>query len=497
MSTTKSQSHGNHSTGAAVDASTIARALACGRPGCACGHAPGPKGSRKTHCPAHNDRDPSLSLDDGDDGKVLLKCHGGCSQEAVIDALRKRGLWGKANGPRPAAEPRIVAVYDYTDEPGNVLFQVVRYDPKGFAQRRPDGKGGYIWGLQGVRRVLYHLPEVVGAGKSGQSILVVEGEKDVESLRKLGQVATTNPGGAGKWKPEYSDAMKGAHVAIIPDNDEPGRKHARHVAETLHGKAASVKLLELPPIGGEAKKDITDWLRGGGDIARLKESVDKAPQYRPSEKPAPELPLKGMAFERHETDPPFFLVRADEKRQIKLAPAELMSYASFRRKAFEAWNCLLPQKGQQEWETVLISCLPEIPVEEHYENGSFAGEVLDLLETWIREHRAFRGRDLFHFPDVKDGHVFFNLKAFERYVFGSKDCRFYYQRHLLPRATVIAILRSVGGFPCRYKKGRIQIRAWCVPADFNAPGEKAGEVVEIPEVEDTGDTPKNSVGDSP
>jgi DNA primase len=118
--------------------------------------------------------------------------------ERGCDAAQAMRVLSGNNG---AAE--IVATYDYTDEGGNLLFQCVRTKPKDFWQRRPDGKGGWINNLQGVRRVLYRLPEV----KSAQTVCVAEGEKDADNLAKLGFVATTNPLGAGKWRDEYSETL--------------------------------------------------------------------------------------------------------------------------------------------------------------------------------------------------------------------------------------------------------------------------------------------------
>ncbi|MDP6494877.1 MAG: hypothetical protein QGI09_05565, partial [Dehalococcoidia bacterium] len=103
---------------------------------------------------------------------------------------------------RNGMKRRISATYDYTDEDGTLLFQTVRYDPKDFAQRQPDGKGGWKWNLEGVRRVLYRLPELLGADPS-EPVFIVEGEKDVDRLAGLGLVATTNPMGVKKWRPEY------------------------------------------------------------------------------------------------------------------------------------------------------------------------------------------------------------------------------------------------------------------------------------------------------
>ena len=93
----------------------------------------------KACCAAHDDRNPSLSISDTDDGKILVKCHAGCSQDAVIESLKRLGAWPTSNEcPKEKSKRRIVATYDYTDENGTLLYQVVRYDPKDFRQRRPD-----------------------------------------------------------------------------------------------------------------------------------------------------------------------------------------------------------------------------------------------------------------------------------------------------------------------------------------------------------------------
>lgn len=153
---------------------------------------------------------------------------------------------------------RIVATYDYFDESGVLLYQAVRLEPKSFRQRQPRPEGGWLWNMTGVRRVLYRLPELLAAPE--RTVLVVEGEKDADALAATGRIATTNVGGAGKWRPEYSEALRGRRVCILPDNDEPGAKHAKQVREALEGVAESVVvkvLLGLPPHG-----DVSDWLAG-------------------------------------------------------------------------------------------------------------------------------------------------------------------------------------------------------------------------------------------
>jgi hypothetical protein len=183
------------------------------------------------------------------------------------------------DGYTPRRKKKIVETYDYRSAEGNILSQGVRFDPKGFAQRRPDGRGGYIWNLDGVERVLYRLPELLAADPL-ETIFVPEGEKDVDRLTDLGLVATTNPEGAGKWRDEYTDALKGRHVAIMPDNDEQGRKHAEKVAGALYGEAASVKVMELP--GLPEKGDVSDWLDAGNSVDELLRIVDVTPEWEPT-----------------------------------------------------------------------------------------------------------------------------------------------------------------------------------------------------------------------
>lgn len=179
----------------------------------------------------------------------------------------------EASGPR-----RIVACYDYVDEAGHLLFQVVRYQPKDFRQRRPNAKGGWAWSLGDVRRVLYRLPELVAADPT-EPIFIVEGEKDVDRLRGLGLAATTSPQGAGKWTKCDRAALAGRHVVILPDNDQPGRQHAQEIAHDLAGKAASVRVLELP--GLPPKGDVSDWLDRGGTADKLGRLAAEAPDATP------------------------------------------------------------------------------------------------------------------------------------------------------------------------------------------------------------------------
>lgn len=219
-------------------------------------------------CPSHDDRHNSLSVSRGDDGRILLHCHAGCSYNQIIAAL---GLSRADLTPRKDDGKRIVTIYDYRDETGNVLFQTVRYRPKDFRQRHPDGRGGWVWNLEGVRRLLYRLPELLAADPTCP-VFIVEGEKDADNLARLNLISTTAPMGAGKWRTEYSEFLRGRQVVILPDNDKAGLAHAGTIEKSLAGIAASVKTVKLPGPG----KDFSDWLSAGGTREDLLELVSQA-----------------------------------------------------------------------------------------------------------------------------------------------------------------------------------------------------------------------------
>ena len=233
-------------------------------------------------CPAHEDRDPSLSVSQGKAGAVL-HCHAGCDADAVLKALgmsaadlfdnpreeRRDGEWT----PRGAA----IAIYDYTDEHGTLLFQVCRTAGKHFAQRVPDrtAKSGWRWQLRSTRRVPYRLPELLGAAGTGATVYVAEGEKDVDALVSAGAVATCNPGGAGKWRAEYARHFAGiAKVIVVADRDGPGRAHAARVAGSLRGVVAEVEVAE-----SAAGKDAADHLAAGHGLGEFMTASPGQPDH--------------------------------------------------------------------------------------------------------------------------------------------------------------------------------------------------------------------------
>lgn len=233
----------------------------------------------KCKCPGHDDRVASLSIREGDDGKVLVKCHAGCETPDVLAkvGLRLSDLFAK-NAPSNSsqAQPRIVNTYDYVDEQGVMLFQVVRYEPKGFKQRKPGGRNGWTWNLDGVRRVPFQLPELL-ATNPDDWVFVCEGEEDAIALTALGFTATTNAMGAGAWRPDYNEHFHGRRVVILPDRDKAGSDHAEQVAASLQGTAADIRVVALP--GVPDKGDVRDWLRAGGTPDGLLTLVEQNPTW--------------------------------------------------------------------------------------------------------------------------------------------------------------------------------------------------------------------------
>jgi hypothetical protein len=216
------------------------------------------------HVPWREDKHPSFSADlEKGVWYDLARKEGG----GVKEFKARLGLDGTGH----QQGRTIVAAYDYRDESGTLLYQVVRYTPKDFAQRRPDGKGGWLYNLNGARRVLYRLPQLLRA----DTVYLVEGEKDADRLWSLGLPATTCPGGAGKWRDEYTQSLAGKQIAILPDNDEPGEQHALHVARSLLPVARAVKIVRLP--GLPPKGDISDWL----DACHTKEELTATVQATP------------------------------------------------------------------------------------------------------------------------------------------------------------------------------------------------------------------------
>jgi len=269
------------------------------------GQKPSGVGCIRGLCPFHEDHNPSfgVNLKTG-----AWECFAKCGKGGVIDYHMKRtGLKFKAalldlgdsvglECPTGSTRDGHDVAYPYRDASGTLVYEVVRKPGKKFTQRRPDGNGGWAWNLKGVERVLFNLPDLVA--RTSETVYVVEGEKDANRLVSLGLLATTNSGGAGKWRDDYNAVLRDRDVVVLPDNDEPGLRHAEQVAESLRGIARSVRVVVLPGLG--PKGDVSDWLAAGGDRVQLEALVAQAPEYKPGALPVALDPGTRPAIEIHD-----------------------------------------------------------------------------------------------------------------------------------------------------------------------------------------------------
>lgn len=220
------------------------------------------KGKWIALCPAHNDKNPSLSIASNGE-RILLHCFSGCD---IGDIVRAAGLEMGALFSKHETE------YQYLDRNGEYQFSVVRIEetgkPKTFRQKTKQG-----WGLNGTVPLLYNLPNVSKAITEEETVYIVEGEKDADRLNREGLCATTAPMGAGKWRDSYADDLTWAKVVIIPDNDSVGREHANMIAKSLDGKVKSIKTVSLPSLPD--KGDVSDWLDAGNTVESLLSIVQK------------------------------------------------------------------------------------------------------------------------------------------------------------------------------------------------------------------------------
>lgn len=208
-------------------------------------------------CPFHNDSNPSLSINSE---LEVFNCFG-CPAS------------GKAW--------EVLDVFDYRDENDKLIYQEVKYKTqtgKAFLQRHPDGmrRKGWIWNVEGVSKLLYNLPAVLKA----ESLFIVEGAKDANSLINRSLTATTASGGASvRWDSRFNKWLKGKHLCVIPDTDETGLKHGLDILHNLKPIAKSLRLIVLP----HSTKDITEWFEAGHTEKELVDWVKRIPQWIPSE----------------------------------------------------------------------------------------------------------------------------------------------------------------------------------------------------------------------
>ncbi|HCB13400.1 MAG TPA: hypothetical protein DEP36_07520 [Gammaproteobacteria bacterium] len=373
------------------------------------GYAPQRSGDEyRACCPVHEadgrTHTPSLSVRQGDQQEILMNCHVGCDYG---DIVMKLGMDSK-----PQKRNRhIVATYSYQDAAGQEVRQKVRYEPKGFAIRHQDAAGQWVYKAGSGAIALYRLPELLKGIAEGQTILIVEGEKDVDRLAALEWTATTNiegasePGKKAKWRKEYTAQITGAgRVVLIPDNDAPGRAHMQAIATALRGKVEDIRWLELP--GLPDKGDLSDWLdQGGHTQEELLALVEQAPA------PRQEATLQEVIEEQ----PP---IPAPRSAKIRVNAGELPEAVDAVEAALMTHSAPIYQRGDALCRVV---CVPDCVVRGGKERPQQVTSIL-LLDA---EHLLDRINRLIHF---------------ERWSDRKND----YARCHAPRAAATALLARVG-----------------------------------------------------
>ena len=253
-------------------------------------------------CPAHDDKSPSLSITLEND-RILLYCHTGCTIDDICLSLgieqtdlfvpidekqvnrvpvpqkvenkhKRKKAQKNTNGlvvffsSKHQKNVTESVRYSYFNADGKTAYYVIRSDPKDF---RPMTTDGYL-DIKEMERLPYRLPELLQGVNDSKTILILEGEKDVDSAMDMGLIATTFVGGAGKWRDEYSEYFRGADVVLIPDNDTPGLKGMTEIATKLHGTASRIRMLELPGLGPRKEKhgkDFSDWIELEGNTSEV------------------------------------------------------------------------------------------------------------------------------------------------------------------------------------------------------------------------------------
>lgn len=251
------------------------------------GHQPIKSGSGYiTRCPAHDDQNPSLSVAEGNDGRVLLHCHSGCEIEAVCNNLKISilDLFPIKSDSKTYTSPKYTE-YNYADEHNNVLYKKIRVEPgkdgktKDFYISSVKSNGEWKNGFsRPSRRFLYRFNNVLKAIREGKEIYLVEGEKDADRLFQEGLIATTMIEGAGaKIRPEYVEQLQNANIVLLYDEDKAGHSHRDSLCKALINQVKGLKVIKLPGLEYRESHglDISDWLNLGHTVQELKQLVDK------------------------------------------------------------------------------------------------------------------------------------------------------------------------------------------------------------------------------
>ena len=231
----------------------------------------GTNGQYTAKCPAHDDHRNSLSVTEGEDGRILLHCHAGCTPETILAAMHldMKDLYPSKEERNAAKTGRsekgsVTEEYVYYDSDSTPILKKLRlqfHDRKEFRWQHFDGCR-WRYGRNGIDPPLYNQNAMANDGQ----IFVVEGEKDVLTMKRMGLTAVSLADGASsRWREEYGPLFHGKEVFILPDNDAPGWKYASMLAENIYRFTDHIKILDLK----RKWKDIPDK----GDISDVAVTV--------------------------------------------------------------------------------------------------------------------------------------------------------------------------------------------------------------------------------
>ncbi|MBN4074754.1 MAG: hypothetical protein COA82_12605 [Alkaliphilus sp.] len=342
-------------------------------------------------CPAHRDgaksgrQSLSVSLQNG---KVLTHCFAGCTPEEVYDSLNL----GADNMSTSTKTSTIISsknIYKYHDAKGDLVFEVIKKPNKKYMQRRPDGNNGYIWNVRDIIKPLYKLPGITKALEKKELIFIAEGEKDVDNLVKLGLTATCNAGGAGKWSKSYTEALTNANVVILPDNDEPGLKHALKIAAALAGKAKSIKILKLD--GLPDKGDVTDWIESGGTKEELLSLVEKTKEHHEVDNGAPK-----KKDELIEEDRPYFKSKTFVPKRLAEAIMQEYHFKCVKGTFYTYENGVYVPGGEELIKSRAFELLGEDSKKNRIEEVVFLIKIATVAEVPV---------PTYHYINVKNGRI--------------------------------------------------------------------------------------------
>ena len=265
------------------------------------GAKPSGQGYYLAKCPAHDDKTASLSVREGDNGKPLVSCFAGCEGHKVVEAFKQQGVWPKSEKPKARRkEPaQVDQVYKYYYENGSPAYEKVRYVPKDFRWRKKVN-GEYAYSIKDTPRTIYNINAVLALKGTTKPLIFVEGEKDVDTLTRLGFVGTTVGAVSNAWEKEFNKYIKDLNVILIPDCDPQGFSYVQKVGKVMGSEPRSLRVLDLSDFNVSEKKgyDLTDWVNGGGDKKTLTQLIKKAPKFQLTEE-SKEKDKKETDYEMH------------------------------------------------------------------------------------------------------------------------------------------------------------------------------------------------------